>query len=139
MATIESIEGIGPANGKKLRAAGVQSVNALLQAGGAKSGRKALAKETGMKESMILGWVNRADLMRIKGVSTQYSDLLEAAGVDTVKELRKRKPANLAAKMKEVNDSAIVKGSSIVRRPPSLSEVEKWVAQAKDMKPGVSY
>ncbi len=139
MVTIESIEGIGPANGKKLRTAGVQSVNALLQAGGAKSGRKALAKETGMKESMILGWVNRADLMRIKGVSTQYSDLLEAAGVDTVKELRKRKPANLAAKMKEVNDSAIAKGSSIVRRPPSLSEVEKWVAQAKDMKPGVSY
>lgn len=139
MATIESIEGIGPANGKKLRAAGVQSVNALLQAGGAKSGRKALAKETGIKESMILGWVNRADLMRIKGVSTQYSDLLEAAGVDTVKELRKRKPANLAIKMKEVNDSAIAKGSSIVRRPPSLSEVEKWVAQAKDMKPGVSH
>jgi predicted flap endonuclease-1-like 5' DNA nuclease len=139
MATIESIEGIGPANGKKLRAAGVQSVNALLQAGGAKSGRKALAKEIGIKESMILEWVNRADLMRIKGVSTQYSDLLEAAGVDTVKELRKRKPANLAAKMKEVNDSAIAKGSSIVRRPPSLSEVEKWVAQAKDMKPGVSY
>ncbi len=139
MATIESIEGIGPANGKKLRAAGVQSVNALLQAGGAKSGRKALAKEVGIKESMILEWVNRADLMRIKGVSTQYSDLLEAAGVDTVKELRKRKPANLAAKMKEVNDSAIAKGSSIVRRPPSLSEVEKWVAQAKDMKPGVSY
>jgi predicted flap endonuclease-1-like 5' DNA nuclease len=139
MATIESIEGIGPANGKKLRAVGVQSAKALLQAGGAKSGRKALAKETGIKESMILEWVNRADLMRIRGVSTQYSDLLEAAGVDTVKELRKRKPANLAAKMKEVNDSAIAKGSSIVRRPPSLSEVEKWVAQAKDMEPGVSY
>ena len=139
MATIESIEGIGPANGKKLRATGIQSVNALLQAGGAKTGRKALAKETGIKESMILEWVNRADLMRIKGVSTQYSDLLEAAGVDTVKELRNRNPANLAAKMKEVNDAAVAKGSSIVRRPPSVSEVEKWVAQAKEMKPGVSH
>lgn len=139
MTSIESIEGIGPSNGKKLRAAGVQSVNALLQAGGAKSGRKALAKETGIKESSLLGWVNRADLMRIKGVSTQYSDLLEAAGVDTVKELRNRKPENLAVKMKNVNDAAVAKGSSIVRRPPSLSEVQKWVSQAKKMKPGVSH
>lgn len=139
MTTIESIEGIGPANGDKLRSAGVRTTAALLEAAGAKSGRKALAKDTGIKESMILEWVNRADLMRIKGVSTQYSDLLEAAGVDTVKELRNRNVANLTAKMKEVNDAAIAKGSSIVRRPPSMSEVERWVGQAKKMTPGVSH
>lgn len=139
MATIESIEGIGPSNGKKLRAAGIRSVNVLLRAGGAKSGRRALAKETGINESSLLEWVNRADLMRIKGVSTQYSDLLAAAGVDTVKELRNRKPKNLAVKMKEVNDAALAEGSSIVRRPPSLSEVERWVSHAKELRPGVSH
>ncbi len=139
MASIESIEGIGPANGAKLRDAGIRSCEALLKQAGAKAGRKALASQTGVNEKTILEWVNRADLMRIKGVSTQYSDLLEAAGVDTVKELAQRRPDNLAAKMKEVNDKAVAKGSSIVRRPPSMSEVEKWVAQAKKMKAAVSH
>ncbi len=77
--------------------------------------------------------------MRVRGISTQYSDLLEAAGVDTVKELAKRRPDNLTAKMKQVNDAAVAKGRSIVRRPPSQVEVEKWVAQAKKMKPAVSH
>ncbi len=139
MASIESIEGIGPANGKKLRKAGIRSTGALLKAGGAKSGRKDLASTTGIAESQVLEWVNRADLMRVKGVSTQYSDLLEAAGVDTVKELRNRKPENLAAKMKEVNDAAVAKGRSIVRRPPSVSEVQRWVAHAKELAPAVSH
>ncbi len=139
MATLESIEGIGPANAKKLRAAGVKSTASLLADGGTKKGRKAIAASSGIAERSILEWVNRADLMRVKGVSTQYSDLLEAAGVDTVKELAKRRPDNLTAKMKEVNDAAVAKGSSIVRRPPSQVEVEKWVAQAKKMKPAVSH
>lgn len=139
MASIESIEGIGPANGKKLRGAGIRSTDALLKAGGAKSGRKDLAGSTNIAESQILEWVNRADLMRIKGVSTQYSDLLEAAGVDTVKELRNRNAENLAEKMKEVNDAAVAKGRSIVRRPPSVSEVKRWVAHAKKLKPAVTH
>ncbi len=139
MATLESIEGIGPANAKKLRKAGVKSADALLKSGGAKKGRKAIAEASGIAEKSILEWVNRADLMRIKGVSTQYSDLLEAAGVDTVKELAKRRPDNLTAKMKEVNDAAVAKKRSIVRRPPSQKEVEKWVAQAKKLKPAVSH
>jgi len=139
MATLESIEGIGPANAKKLRAAGVKSTDALLKSGGTKKGRKAIAADSGIAEKSILGWVNRADLMRIKGVSTQYSDLLEAAGVDTVKELAKRRPDNLAAKMKDVNDAATAKGSSIVRRPPPQADVEKWVGQAKKLKPAVSH
>lgn len=139
MATLESIEGIGPANAKKLRAAGVKSTDSLLKTGGTKKGRKGIAASSGIAERSILEWVNRADLMRVKGVSTQYSDLLEAAGVDTVKELSKRRPDNLTAKMREVNDAAVAKGRSIVRRPPSQVEVEKWVAQAKKMKPAVSH
>lgn len=139
MATLESIEGIGPANAEKLRAAGVRSTDSLLKTGGTKKGRKEIAASSGIAERSILEWVNRADLMRVRGISTQYSDLLEAAGVDTVKELAKRRPDNLTAKMKQVNESAVAKGSSIVRRPPSQVEVEKWVAQAKKMKPAVSH
>ncbi len=140
MASIEAIEGIGPANGKKLRAAGIRSCEALLKRGGDKKGRKALAAETGIGDGPILEWVNRADLMRVRGVGSEYSDLLEASGVDTVKELRNRNAENLAAKMVEVNDAAIKKTKkSIVRRTPAISEVERWVAHAKTLDPAVTY
>ena len=139
MASLEAIEGIGPANAKKLRDCGVRSCEALLTKGGSKAGRKTISADSGVKESTVLEWVNRADLMRIKGVSTQYSDLLEAAGVDTVKELAQRNAENLAAKMTEVNDAAVKKGRSIVRRPPSETEVKKWVSQAKKMKAAVTH
>lgn len=140
MASIEAIEGIGPANGKKLRAAGIRSCEALLKRGGDKKGRKALAESSGIGEGPILEWVNRADLMRVRGVGSEYSDLLEQAGVDTVKELRNRNAENLAAKMVEVNDAAIKKTKkSIVRRTPALSEVERWVAHAKTLDPAVSH
>lgn len=134
MSKIEDIEGIGPAKGKKLRAAGVTSVAKLLELGGKKSGRKDLAAKTGMDEKVILKFVNMADLFRIKGVGEEYSELLEAAGVDTVVELSKRKPANLAAKMKEVNDK-----KKLVRSVPSETVVTKWVAQAKELPRGVHY
>jgi len=134
MGSIESIEGIGPKMGDKLRKAGIRGTATLLSAGGTKSGRKTLAADTGLSEKNILEWVNRADLMRVKGVSTQYSDLLEAAGVDTVKELATRNADNLFAKMGEVNDA-----KKLVRRPPSLSETKKWVAHAKTLQPAVSH
>ena len=140
MASIESIEGIGPAQGKKLRAAGIRSCEALLKRGAGKKGRKAIADECGVPEKSVLEWVNRSDLMRIKGVGSEYSDLLEAAGVDTVKELRNRNAANLTEKMAEVNDAAIKKTKrSIVRRTPSNSEVERWVAHAKTLDPMVTH
>lgn len=139
MASLEAIEGIGPANAKKLRGCGVRSCEGLLKKAGTKAGRKALAAESGVSESVVLEWANRADLMRIKGVSTQYSDLLEASGVDTVKELAQRNAENLAEKMLEVNNAAVKKGRSIVRRPPSVTEVTKWVAQAKKMKAAISH
>lgn len=131
MAAIEEIEGIGPEYGAKLTAAGVKTVEALLERGASASGRAELAESTGLTASRILEWVNRADLMRIKGVGSEYSDLLEASGVDTVKELAQRVPANLQAKMAEVNET-----KKLVRVVPALSQVETWVAEAKTL-PGV--
>ncbi len=136
MAKIETIEGIGAKNRKALAKAGVTTTQGLLKAGGGKAGRKSLAKASGCTEKQILGWVNRSDLMRVRGVGEEYSDLLEHAGVDTVKELRTRKPANLHTKMLEVNTA---KKQRLVRRPPSVSEVERWVAHAKELKPAVTH
>ena len=129
--SIESIEGIGQKLGKALRAAGIRSVGGLLKAGADKKSRAALAETTGISEKRILKCVNMADLFRINGVASQYAELLECAGVDTVKELKHRNAENLAAKMAEVNDA-----KSLVRRPPSAAVVSDWVAQAKKL-PGV--
>lgn len=131
MATIEAIEGIGPANGTKLREAGIRTCERLLSACADKTGRKELAATTGIGEGPLLEWANRADLMRIKGVGPEYSDLLEAAGVDTVKELRRRNAANLTATMVECNAAHVRKTKrSIVRRAPSASEVTHWIEHA---------
>lgn len=132
--SIKEIEGIGPAYAAKLSEAGVKTVEGLLKAGAGKSGRNSLSKTTGIDTKMILTWVNMADLFRIKGVGEEYSNLLEAAGVDTVKELRNRNAANLHAKMVEVNDA-----KKLVRQTPSASQVEAWVSHAKELEPVVTY
>ncbi len=131
---LEHIEGIGPKFAQSLRAAGVSTVGKLLTVGGSRKGRDTISKQTGISDALILRWVNRADLCRIKGVSTQYSELLEAAGVDTVKELRTRRADNLTAKMREVNAA-----KRLVRRPPAEAEVANWVEQAKGLEPKVSH
>ena len=134
MTKIVEIEGIGPAYAEKLTAAGIDTIEKLLSAGGAPKGRMDLERSTGISTAKILEWVNRADLMRIKGVGSEYSDLLEAAGVDTVKELATRNAANLFTKMEELNSS-----KKLVRRTPSAPEVEKWIAEAKTLPPAVTY
>jgi predicted flap endonuclease-1-like 5' DNA nuclease len=128
MTKIIEIEGIGEKYAAALEGAGVATVEALLDTAGSASGRQALAEKTGVTPQRVLEWVNRADLMRIKGVGSEYSDLLEAAGVDTVKELATRRPDNLHAKLEEVNTA-----KSLVRRTPTAAEVEKWVAEAKTL------
>jgi predicted flap endonuclease-1-like 5' DNA nuclease len=128
------IEGIGEKFGAKLNAAGVRSVNGLLTKGATPKGRKELAETTGVAPDKILEWVNHADLYRIKGVGSEFSDLLEEAGVDTVVELARRAPANLLAKMVEVNAQ-----KKLVRRLPVLSQVESWVAQAKELPRVIEY
>ncbi|MDH3249397.1 MAG: DUF4332 domain-containing protein, partial [Acidimicrobiia bacterium] len=104
MPSIDAIEGIGTRSATKLRKAGIRTTEALLKRANSKKGRRALSQVTGLSEKQLLEWVNCADLMRCKGIGSEYSDLLEAAGVDTVKELRRRNPASLTATMSELND-----------------------------------
>ena len=134
MTKLSYVEGIGEVYQGKLEAAGVPSVEALLEQGKTKKGRGELAEKSGITEKLILEWVNHADLMRIKGVGSEYADLLEAAGVDTVPELATRRPDNLTKKMEEVNAE-----KNLVRRVPVLKMVEKWVAQAKELPRVVEY
>ena len=131
---IEEIEGIGPVIGEKFRAAGVNSTDKLLERGATKKGRKELAEATGISEARILKFVNMADLFRITGIGQEYSELLEVAGVDTVPELAQRKPENLAAKMEEVNAE-----KKLTRKTPSVTEVTKWVAEAKTLSRVIEY
>ncbi len=133
--SIIEIEGIGPSFTKKLKKAGIHTTDALLDRGATKKGRKAVAAETGIDEGKILKWTNMADLMRVRGVGEEYSELLEAAGVDTVKELRKRKPANLQKAMAEANSGR----RKLVRLVPGEKSVTKWVEQAKELKPVMTY
>lgn len=131
---IIDIEGIGPVYSEKLIAAGITTPGELLERCAAPAGRKALAEETGISYDLILTWTNHADLFRIKGIGPQFSDLLEAAGVDTVKELRNRNAENLAAKILEVNEE-----KHLVRRVPVLKEVVKMINQAKELPPVMTY
>ncbi|MCP5153416.1 MAG: DUF4332 domain-containing protein [Ectothiorhodospiraceae bacterium] len=131
---IQEIEGIGPTFGAKLETAGIQTTDDLLKLCCEAKGRKEVAAKTGLKEAQLLKWANMADLMRISGVGSEYSELLEAAGVDTVKELRNRNAENLAAKMKEVNEQ-----KKLTRATPSVSAVTKWVEQAKALPPLITH
>lgn len=134
MAGIKGIEGIGETYGEKLQALGIRSKAALLEAGATRKGRVELAAKAGLSEKLILGWVNRADLFRVKGVGTQYADLLENAGVDTVVELANRKAENLAEKMRQVNA-----GKKLVRVLPTLAKVQDWIVQSKKLPRKVTY
>ncbi|MEL7023858.1 MAG: DUF4332 domain-containing protein [Pseudomonadota bacterium] len=134
MTKLTDVEGIGPTYAGKLTAGGVRSQEHLLELGATKAGRKKVAEASGCTEKQILEWVNRADLCRIKGVGSEYSDLLECAGVDTVPELAGRNAENLAVKMKELNDQ-----KKLVRAVPSAKMVAGWVAQAKKLPRAVHY
>ena len=134
MAALVDIEGIGETYAVKLKAAGATTLEKLLEMGSTPKGRKDLAEKSGISDALILKWVNHADLFRIKGVAGEYSELLEAAGVDTVVELAKRKPDNLLARMQEVNTA-----KKLVRNLPVLTQVTDWVEQAKKLPRVVSY
>lgn len=131
---IEEIEGIGGAYARKLEAAGVKTTEDLLDKAALKKGRAALPEETGISEKLILKWANHADLFRIKGVAGQFAELLEAAGVDTVKELRHRVAANLHERLVEVNDA-----KNLCNRVPAVSEIERMIEQAKEIAPVMTY
>ena len=134
MTKLAEIEGIGEAYAQKLEAGGIVSIEQLLVAGAEKKGRSEIASKCDISEKLVLKWVNRADLARIKGVSTQYADLLECAGVDTVPELAQRNAENLHAAMAKVNEE-----KHLVRQLPSESQVEDWVKQAKELPRAINY
>lgn len=131
---IIDVEGIGEVYSKKLIEAGINTVDDLLEKCAKPAGRKELAEASGISAKFILTWTNHADLMRINGVGPQFSELLEAAGVDTVKEFRHRKAENLVAKMIEINEQ-----KNLVNRVPSVTEVQKMIDQAKELPPMMEY
>ncbi len=134
MAKLTTIEGVGDVYAEKLKEAGIQTTEALLEAGKTPKGRKVLAETTGIGGALILKWINRVDLFRVKGISEEYADLLEAAGVDTIPDLARRNPENLHAKLGEVNAE-----KNLVRQLPALSQVSNWIAQANDLPRVVTY
>ena len=134
MANLKQIEGIGEAYAARLFEIGLVTTEALLNKGATPDGRRDIAEKTGIAPEKILDWVNRADLFRIKGVAEEYSDLLEAAGVDTVPELAQRNPVNLLNKLTEINSS-----ERLVRRLPTQREVSNWVDHAKVLPRRVTY
>jgi predicted flap endonuclease-1-like 5' DNA nuclease len=126
---MDEVEGIGPVYAEQLALAGIATADALLEQGAKPGGRAAIEKATGISGTLILKWVNRIDLMRIKGVGGEYSDLLEAAGVDSPAELANRNAANLATTFQEV----VAARPGTVRRIPTETEVAGWIAAAKDL------
>jgi len=134
MASISAIQSMGHRNETKLRKAGVRTTDSLLKAAATRTGRRRLAKETGLPESDILSWANRADLLRITGVGSEYADLLEISGVDTIRELRRRNPERLLEAMTELNLR-----KRLVRRLPTEGMVSGWVDEAKALEPLVTH
>ena len=131
---IVKIEGVGQVHTKTLSGAGIKSTEALLKVAATAKGRKELEEKTKIGHKQLLDWVNRADLMRIKGVGEEYSDLLEEAGVDTVVELANRNPENLFKKIEEINGQ-----KKLVRKLPALSMVTDWINQAQKLPRIVEY
>ena len=131
---IIDIQGIGPVYAEKLIGIGIETVDQLLEKGADPKGRQAIEDATGIDHGRVLTWVNHADLFRVNGIGPQFSELLEAAGVDTVKELRNRNAANLAAKMAEVNEQ-----KHLTRRVPVEVEVQRYIDAAKALEPKVTY
>ncbi len=131
---IEQVEGIGPVYAEKLAAVGIKTTEDLLAQCASAAGRKKVEEVTEISHKLILKWTNHADLFRINGIAGQFAELLEAAGVDTVKEFRHRVPANLQPKLVEVNNE-----KNLCNRVPSVSELEKMIAQAKELEPLITY
>lgn len=131
---VEQVEGIGDTYAKKLNEAGIKTTEELLEQCATASGRAKIAEVTGISAKLILKWTNHADLFRINGIAGQFAELLEASGVDTVKEFRHRIPANLHSKLVEVNEV-----KNLCNRVPSVAELEKMIEQAKGLEPMITY
>ncbi len=125
---IAEIKGLDPAARSKLEAAHIMTVEDFLHETATPHQRTVLAKKIGVDEGQLIGWMNRADLMRLKGVGTEMANLLELCGVDSCKELQHRKAEHLHDKLKATNDA-----KKITHHAPTLSQVEEWIAEAKTL------
>ena len=134
MTKLTAIEGIAESYAQMLKGSGVLTLESLLAKGATPAGREELASMAGISGKLILEWVNHADLFRIRGIGEEYSDLLEEAGVDTVPELAQRNCNNLYASLLEINTQ-----KKLVRRTPTLSQVESWIEQAKSLPRVIQY
>ena len=134
MSSVIDIEGVGEVYARKLQEAGITTSEELLQQGATPAGWKELVQKTGIGDRLILKWVNRADLFRVKGIGEQYSDLLAAAGVETVLELAQRRADHLHQKLVETNQA-----KRLVRVVPGPEQVTDWVQQAHKLPRVVSY
>ena len=134
MTKLSSVEGIGAIYAGKLVSCGLMTQEQLLDFGATPLGRQTIAEESGINPRLILNWINRADLSRVKGIGSEYVDLLEGSGVDTVTELAQRNPSNLYQKMLEINEI-----KKLVRSLPSLNQVTGWVEQVKTLGRAVYY
>lgn len=128
------VEGIGPNYAEKLQTLGIHSTDDLLDKGCTKKGREEIATKTGIPESLILTWVNHADLFRVKGIGPQFAELLEAAGVDTVKEFATRNPENLHGKLVETNEQYGLSG-----RVPSVENLRDMISEAASLEARVRH
>lgn len=131
---IKDIEGIGPAYAEKLELAEIRSTDDLLEHCRDAGGRKAVAERSGITEQQLLRWANHADLMRVSGIGGEYAELLEASGVDTIRELRNRASQTLAEKMKQVNEV-----KKLTRAVPAASTIQQWIEQAKTVEPMITH
>lgn len=134
MTSVIDVEGIGEVFGRKLQDAGIKTAAALLKEGSSPQGRRRIEEMTDISHSQILRWVNHVDLFRIRGVATQYAELLEAAGVDTVPELAQRNPEHLYEALANTNAE-----KKLVRRVPPRSSVADWIQQAKELQRVIIY
>jgi predicted flap endonuclease-1-like 5' DNA nuclease len=134
MTQLAKVEGIGESNCKKLKKANISTTEELLKQGACAKGRREIVKQTNVNSKMLLRWINRIDLYRIKGIGQKYADLLEKAGVDTVLELSKRNPQNFYEKIKEVNFE-----EEVTQNLPVPKKLENWVKQAKSLPRIITY
>lgn len=134
MTHINEIEGIGPLHAEKLESHGIKTVEDLLKAGASPNGREELVRKTGISNHLILKWVDEADLFRVKGIGRQYSEILRAAGVDSVKELAQRRADHLHEKLTAIN-----REKKHVHEVPSVNAIERWIEEAKALPRIVSY
>jgi predicted flap endonuclease-1-like 5' DNA nuclease len=131
---VEDLEGVGKVRGEKLRAAGIKDTDSLLAACKTPKQRDELAAKCGLSPKLILKWANMTDLYRVNGIGSEYAELLEAAGVDTVPELAQRKAENLTAALAAANEA-----KKLTRRVPTLTEVKNWIEQAKSLPRVLTY